>query len=613
MRSLRGVRFQSSRIALCSPSFSQMRAGGAALVDKTGAIADLLSGTMEHQTSVFFARPRKFGKSLTLSIAGDMLAAGPLPRGVAPWPGYAPVDVRALFGGLQVHERLLRCDPSLGSLLQRPHFVIHLGLGCATSVAQLKGSIFDGIAAIAGTAFGEALKKEVRQQSSPLGALGALVNAVPSAVPVALLVDEYDAAILQDVKRGDWKAAVMGMEALRSLAMSTTSPRFGSRIERCLITGVARFSHSLFSVANNFVDLTGDPLMSRVLGFSEAEIRANFPEELARLAGGLGTDVAGAVAQLAHWYNGYCFDGSTTCFSPFSVLSSLNVGYINERELEGASSRLWLGVPPATLLAKLGGVQKMERGVESIDIADVRAKEVHAAPLLLQTGLLTLEPRAAPASGAAPDGAPARLLAPNEFARHTLRATAARLAGLPWSKRHAVALSQTSSALCSALLRRDHAGFQAELHQTLSLVSAWNTAGKTKQLAAGATPPPREALYHGFLHGLLRGSLLGMVGTVSTEESSAQGTADIVLQLKEVRRGGLQSRRAVWILEVGRGSAGGQLSTQLAQGMRYTTAQYASEEVLVCAVLVGKAKDDAEGFCFAWARRGAGETVWVDL
>ena len=104
-----------------------------------------------------------------------------------------------------------------------------------------------------------------------------------------------------------------------------------------------------------------------------------------------------------------------------------------------------------------------------------------------------------------------------------------------------------------------------------------------------------------------------MVGTVSIEESSAQGTADIVLQLKEVRRGGLQSRRAVWILEVGRGSAGGQLSTQLAQGMRYTTAQYASEEVLVCAVLVGKAKDDAEGFCFAWARRGAGETVWVDL
>ena len=41
-------------------------------------------------------------------------------------------------------------------------------------------------------------------------------------------------------------------------------------------------------------------LLSRVLGFSEAEIRATFPEELARLAGGLGTDVDGAVAQLAH-------------------------------------------------------------------------------------------------------------------------------------------------------------------------------------------------------------------------------------------------------------------------------------------------------------------------
>jgi hypothetical protein len=240
-------------------------------------------------------------------------------------------------------------------------------------------------------------------------------------------------------------------------------------------------------------------------------------------------------------------------------------------------------VPPATLLAKLGDVHEMEGGVDSIDIADIEAKEGHAAPLLLQTGLLTLEPRAAPASGAAPDAAPARLLAPNEFARRTLLATAARLAGLPWNKRAAEALSQTAGALCSALLRRDHAGFQAELHQALSSVSARTT--KPKMLAAGATPPPREAPYHTFLHGLLRGSLLDAVGILDVEKSSAQGDADLVLHLKEVRRGGLPSRSAVWILEVGMGDADGQLSAKLAQGKRYA-AQYASEEVLVCAVLV---------------------------
>ena len=70
----------------------------------------------------------------------------------------------------------------------------------------------------------------------------------------------------------------MGIKALRSLAMSTKSPHFGSRIERCLITGVARFANiSLFSCgANNFTDLTSHPLISHVLGFSESEIRATW-------------------------------------------------------------------------------------------------------------------------------------------------------------------------------------------------------------------------------------------------------------------------------------------------------------------------------------------------
>ena len=131
-------------IATNSPEFSVMRAGGAAFVDKTGAIADLLNYAKPGNAHrVFFSRPRKFGKSLTLSIAGEMLAAGALPRDVAPWPGYKPVDVPGLFGGLQVHERLLADDASLRGLLQRSHFVVKLGLGGATSGAKLEAAIFD--------------------------------------------------------------------------------------------------------------------------------------------------------------------------------------------------------------------------------------------------------------------------------------------------------------------------------------------------------------------------------------------------------------------------------------------------------------------------------------
>ncbi len=173
------------------------------------------------------------------------------------------------------------------------------------------------------------------------------------------------------------------------------------------------------------------------------------------------------------------------------------------------------------------------------------------------------------------------------------------------------AVSEAARALCSALQRRDHAGFQAQLQQSLSAVSARTT--KAKMNSEGTTPPPREAPFHTFLHGLLLGSVPGALGFVSTEVPSAQGDADLILFLKEQPEQGLPS--AVWILEVGLGATDRELSAKLAQGQSYAE-QHASNEVLVCAVLVGKAlkADKADvGVRFAWARRGAGEQVWAAL
>jgi hypothetical protein len=587
-------------IAANSPEFSVMRAGGAAFVDKTGAIADLLNYAKPGNAHrVFFSRPRKFGKSLTLSIAAEMLAAGKLPQGVAAWPGYAPVDVPALFGGLQVHQRLLAGDATLRGLLQRPHFVVKLGLGEAQTGAQLCAVIKESIADIAEQAFGEKVSSKVMARTTPSGALGSLVAAVPSAVPVALLVDEYDAAIIQDVTDGDWSSANDGIKALRSLFMSTKSPVFGSRIERCLVTGVVRFAHtSLFSGANNFKDLTGDPLLSRVLGFSAAEIRATFPEELERLAKGQGTDVSGAMQQLAHWYNGYCFDGASTCFNPFPVLGALEAGRITGEELQGASSYLWLGVPPAALLDGLGSLH-LTQSEARIDIADIKAQVVCAAPLLLQTGLLTLVPggNAFFSSGTPVDDSSVLLAPPNEFARSTLRTTATRMVGMRDAR--AKDLTAIGRQMQEALQNRDHASFQGHLLKALSSISSRTT--KDKMLAPGATPPPREAPYHTFLHGLLLGVLEPSVGLVSTEVASAQGDADIVLQL----RPGLESGAfpsAVWILEVGLGSTDSELRSKVEQGKAYAK-QYAAVEVMVCAVLVNKTKGE---FRFSWEKRGAG-------
>ena len=574
-------------IAVHSPDFSFMRTGGASLVDKTSAIADLLNHAAPGDLHrFFFARPRKFGKSLTLSIAAEMLAAGELPPSAQPWPGYAPVDTEQLFGGLQVHERLLRGDATLRSLLQRPHFVVKLGLGGASSGAKLEAAIFDEIAGIAGTAFGESVEGKVRLQGTPMGALGALVNAVPSAVPVALLVDEYDGAIIQDVAEGDWSSARKGINALRSLAMSTKSPHFGSRIERCLVTGVARFAHtSLFSGANNFTDLTSHPLLSRVLGFSEAEIRATFPAELERLALGQGTDVNGAMQQLAQWYNGYCFDGASTCFNPFPVLTALEAGRITGLEMEGASGTNWLGLTPVDLVHSL--VTELQRGVargagaaSSLDVADLERRRVRAVPLLLQLGLLSSKP-----------GEPQHCQPPNDYASASLRRMLALAMedGEEGQQDVTLALAGINKALT---LRSPAALAEAVEAILLRLPSAMFKESKTRKGEV------RESGYHAALAGaLLAGAPRGVA--LELEAASGGGRADIVL-----RFGG----EAAWVLEIGVGADNG---SKLLQAQVYGGALQ-EPSVLCCSVVVsvkGSASAAPAGgvqpiaIAVAWSRR----------
>ena len=492
-----------------------------------------------------------------------MLAAGELPPGVKPWPGYAGMKVPALFGGLQVHKRLLAGDASLRGLLQRPHFVIHLGLGGATSGAKLEAAIFDEIASIAGKAFGKRAESKVRLQGSPMGALGALVDAVPSPVPVALLVDEYDAAIIQDVAEGDWAAAKMGIKALRSLAMSTKSPHFGSRIERCLITGVARFAHtSLFSGANNFEDLTGDPLLSRVLGFSAAEIRATFPAELERLGGALGKDAEGVMQELARWYNGYCFDGASTCFNPFPVLKSLAAGRITGREMEGASGTNWLGLAPADLLHSL--VEELRRGgaggagaaaaASSLDVADLESRRVRAVPLLLQLGLLSSAP-----------GRPQHLQPPNDYASASLQRMleVAMEDGEGEQRGVSLAVAGINKALA---LRSPAALAEAAEAILLRLPSAMFKESKTLKGEV------RESGYHAALAGtLLSGAPRGVA--VELEAASGAGRADIVL-----RFGG----EAAWVLEIGVGVDNG---SKLLQAQVYGEVQ-PEPSVLCCSIVV---------------------------
>jgi hypothetical protein len=547
-----------SALSLKSASFTVLRARGVTYVDKTSAVADLL--VSEEAMSAFFSRPRKFGKSLTLDVAAEMLAAGALPTGVAPWPGYAPVDVDAVFGGLAVHKRLRSGDQSLRGLLKRSHFVVKLGLGDAQTGTELKGAIFDGLADIAHHAFGPALKSEVRAASTAAGAVRALLSAVPRGVPVALLVDEYDGAIIQDVSKGRWAAADDGLAALRSLLMSTKAPDVGSRIERCLVTGVARFAHtSLFSGANNFTDLTDDPLLSRVLGFSEAEIRDNFSAELERLGVALKTDRDGAVAELARWYNGYSFDGSSSCFNPYPVLAALRAGSITERELDGASGIDWLSLTPGDVIFGLAKELKgnMLTTAARVDIADLKARRVRVVPLLLQTGLLSLVA-----------GQPTQCRAPNEYARRSLQLMVSSALEMK---------PEELAPLAASLRTRDRAAFATFAEFLFSRIPRTLFKGDR-----GGAVELREAVFQAALCAAILAMKVPFV-TADIEASSLAGRTDIL-----VRFSGAAPAEA-WLIDIALGT-----NAMAKLGQVQTFAQALSEPTVYCCTIHVQAGEGTE-------------------
>ena len=247
--------------------------------------------------SLFFvSRPRRFGKSLTISA------------------------LKAIFQGRRELFEGLAIDKTDWAWEKYP--VIHFEFNDVATdnlqefeqdfTAHIKKRLSDAgyeydASNSAQYNFGEAIE----QLSAANGGKG-----------VVILIDEYDAPVGHTLDKIEVAEAV---RARLSALYSQMKNRTGD-IRFMLMTGVSKFTKlSVFSALNNIVDISQRGEYATMFGYTEEELSVNFGEHLRDHAEKMGKTYDDYRAQLKKWYNGFRFapDVETTVYNPISVAYTL--------------------------------------------------------------------------------------------------------------------------------------------------------------------------------------------------------------------------------------------------------------------------------------------------
>jgi hypothetical protein len=321
--------------------FREIRENGFVYIDKTKHVFDILKSGKYF----FLSRPRRFGKSLLLSILKELYSGQ-----------------KALFEGLWIEDQW---DWGV------QHPVIHLKFA---TFPYKYNPLREAIAF--------SLQKEgehlgVQLSDNPLSnPLEELIKKTFDKYgrKVVLLVDEYDKPIidyLDDMEQAEANRAVLK----NFYSVIKDSDPY---LELVFITGVSAFSKvSIFSELNNLENLTLSRFAHTLLGITQKEIERFFPEQLKKAD----------QEKMKSWYNGYSWGGEERLYNPFSLFRFFKEEY--------SYQNFWFETGTPTFLVK----EMRKHGYYDVEQAEATPEQLtsfHVGALdpigvLFQTGYLTID------------------------------------------------------------------------------------------------------------------------------------------------------------------------------------------------------------------------------
>ena len=453
------------RLPIGEQDFAGLVEFNAIYADKTELIYNL-SNLSKY---VFLSRPRRFGKSLLISVLKNLFEGK-----------------KELFKGLWIEDKIdWKPVPVIRIDFTRIDF--------ATKVLDdaLDFALQDNAEKYKVELRGESLKERF------INLIADLRNKTGERVVV--LIDEYDKPIIEYIN-----------EPAKAEENRMILRNFYGVIKACsemlrfvFITGISRFSKlSIFSELNNLVDISMDKNFAAICGFTKEDLDKYFGEYKDAACEELGLSRAELDKKIGFWYDGYKFDGKTHIYNPFSMLNFFAAKEFKNFWFESGLPKLLVDFiyKNGVDVKSFDNAMISEEALNNFDVNKINLKA-----LMFQTGYLTIAER-------------------NEFGQYILnypneevRRSFTRYLLDNFAETEQQDLDERKAALFRSLQICDIDGFIAGVNSLLA------------SIPYQIIPKENENYYSSLIYVLLR--TLGYM--VISELSSYHGRADAVIKTKD--------------------------------------------------------------------------------
>lgn len=497
------------RLPIGIEDFEKIRQEDYYYVDKTGMIGDIIRNGAE---VTLFTRPRRFGKSLNMSMLEQFFSLNGRPE---------------LFEGLQIMGEPELCQKYMG---QYPVISLSLkGINAVSYETAFKIAV-RGINESAAMvdyleqserltkndkeSYRELLKRDMDEAEFyvSLRELSRLL-AKHFDKKVIILIDEYDVPLAKAYENGYYDQMIFTMRNFLEQALKTNR-----NLQFAVLTGCMRISReSIFTGLNNFQVLSiSDVGFDEYFGFTDNEVRqllCYYRQEQ-------------SYGSIREWYDGYRF-GNVDVYCPWDVLNhcqklladpsvqpqnywiNTSSNDVVRRFIEKSDS----GMTRQEIEALIAGEEIEKEICQELTYQDMYANIENIWSVLFMTGYLTYHGK--------PENNRFCLAIPNLEIRNIFTTQI-----MDYFRKNVQADGKTLKSFCDALEQGDDETVEEILQQYLKKTISIRDTFVQKQM--------KENFYHGILLGILG---IKERWAVSSNRESGDGYSDIVVETENSEKG----------------------------------------------------------------------------